>query len=65
MFGLLHKSDRNYDEAVKCYRNALKIDKVCIKLAFFQFARSSYSPSPCPGQLPNYERSLVLADSDA
>ena len=24
---LLHRSDRNYDEAIKCYKQALRIDK--------------------------------------
>ena len=28
VFGLLYRSDRNYEEAIKCYRNALRIDKV-------------------------------------
>lgn len=26
VFGLLYRSDRDYREAIKCYRNALKID---------------------------------------
>jgi tetratricopeptide (TPR) repeat protein len=26
VFGLLHRSDSNYKEAIKCYQNALKID---------------------------------------
>ena len=26
VFGLLHRSDVNYKEAIKCYQNALKID---------------------------------------
>eukprot|EP01135_Chromosphaera_perkinsii_P005803 Nk52_evm3s366 gene=Nk52_evmTU3s366 len=26
VFGLLHRSEKNYDEAIKCYRNALKND---------------------------------------
>ena len=30
VYGLLQRSDRKYDEAIKCYRNALKWDKVCI-----------------------------------
>ena len=28
MYGLLQRSDKKYDEAIKCYRNALKHDKV-------------------------------------
>ena len=28
VFGLLQRSDRKYEEAIKCYRNALKWDKV-------------------------------------
>eukprot|EP00123_Amoebidium_parasiticum_P017809 comp23996_c0_seq1/m.42678 comp23996_c0_seq1/g.42678 ORF comp23996_c0_seq1/g.42678 comp23996_c0_seq1/m.42678 type:complete len:829 (-) comp23996_c0_seq1:215-2701(-) len=27
VYGLLYRSDKNYDEAIKCYRNALRIDK--------------------------------------
>lgn len=27
VFGLIHKSDSNYPEAIKCYQNALKIDE--------------------------------------
>lgn len=29
VYGLLHKSDKNYEEAMKCYNQALKFDKVC------------------------------------
>ena len=28
VFGLVHKADRNYDEALKCYAQALKFEKV-------------------------------------
>jgi tetratricopeptide (TPR) repeat protein len=28
VYGLLHKSDKNYEEAMKCYNQALKFDKV-------------------------------------
>ena len=28
VYGLLQRSDHKYDEAIKCYRNALKWDKV-------------------------------------
>ena len=27
VYGLIYRSDRNYKEAIKCYLNALKIDK--------------------------------------
>ena len=27
VYALIHKSDRNYEEAIKCYRQACKIDK--------------------------------------
>mmetsp|Transcript_28646 Transcript_28646/g.46406 ORF Transcript_28646/g.46406 Transcript_28646/m.46406 type:complete len:923 (-) Transcript_28646:67-2835(-) len=27
VYGLLYRSDRDYNEAIKCYRNALKLDK--------------------------------------
>jgi peptide alpha-N-acetyltransferase len=32
VFGLLQRSDRKYDEAIKCYRNALKWDKENIQI---------------------------------
>ena len=28
VLGIVHKADRNYDEALKCYLRALKFDKV-------------------------------------
>lgn len=28
VYGLLQRSDKKYEEAIKCYRNALKWDKV-------------------------------------
>ena len=28
VYGLLQRSDKKYDEAIKCYRNALRWDKV-------------------------------------
>ena len=28
VFGLIYRSDKNYLEAIKCYRNALRFDKV-------------------------------------
>lgn len=30
VYGLLQRSDKKYDEAIKCYRNALRWDKVII-----------------------------------
>lgn len=27
VYGLLQRADKKYDEAIKCYRNALKLDK--------------------------------------
>jgi peptide alpha-N-acetyltransferase len=27
VYGLLHRSEKNYEEAMKCYKNALKYDK--------------------------------------
>ena len=27
ILGLMHRQDKNYEEAIKCYKNALKIDK--------------------------------------
>ena len=32
VYGLLQRADHKYDEAIKCYRNALKWDKVWISL---------------------------------
>lgn len=29
VYGIVHKADRNYEEALKCYLQALKFDKVC------------------------------------
>jgi len=38
VYGLLHKSDKNYEEAMKCYNQALKFDKVCaLRLANARF----------------------------
>ena len=42
VFGLLQRSDRKYDEAIKCYRNALKWDKV-------RHVRSSREPLSLTG----------------
>lgn len=32
VYGLLQRSDKKYDEAIKCYRNALKWDKDNIQI---------------------------------
>ena len=32
VFGLLQRSDKKYDEAIRCYRNALKWDKDNIQI---------------------------------
>ena len=29
VYGLVQRAYRKYEEAIKCYRNALKFDKVC------------------------------------
>ena len=34
VYGLLQRADHKYDEAIKCYRNALKWDKVYFVLLF-------------------------------
>lgn len=34
VYGLLQRSDKKYDEAIKCYRNALKWDKVGCQIRF-------------------------------
>ena len=35
VYGLLQRADHKYDEAIKCYRNALKWDKVRFWHHFF------------------------------
>ena len=35
VYGLLQRSDRKYDEAIKCYRNALKCDPVKFDLILY------------------------------
>ena len=37
VYGLLQRSDRKYDEAIKCYRNALKWDKVSCMMRIWKF----------------------------
>lgn len=32
VYGLVHRTNKKYDEAVKCYRNALKWDKENIQI---------------------------------
>ena len=32
VYGLVHRSNKKYDEAVKCYRNALKWDKENVQI---------------------------------
>ncbi|KAI8800034.1 NMDA receptor-regulated protein 1-domain-containing protein [Cladochytrium replicatum] len=32
VYGLLHRGDKNYDEAIKCYINALKFDKENVQI---------------------------------
>jgi hypothetical protein len=61
VFGLLQRSDRKYDEAIKAYRNALKWDKVNF-LSWSCF--SSLNGIPFPGQLANSAGSVTTADSD-
>ncbi len=39
VYGLLQRSDRKYDEAIKCYRNALRCDPV--RTYFRVFIRDS------------------------
>jgi peptide alpha-N-acetyltransferase len=49
VFGLLHKSDNNFPEAIKCYLNALKIDEnnqnILRDLSWLQVQVSE--PTPC------------------
>ncbi len=52
---LLHRGDQNYDEAIKCYKNALRIERdnmqILRDLSHLQ-ARSGlllFSPLPEPG----------------
>ncbi|KAF9578148.1 N-alpha-acetyltransferase 16, NatA auxiliary subunit, partial [Lunasporangiospora selenospora] len=37
VFGLLYRSDKNYEEAMKCYKNALNIDKASTMDFLFDF----------------------------
>ena len=32
VFRLLYRADNNYDEAIKCYKNALRIDKENVQI---------------------------------
>ena len=59
MYGLLQRSDKKYDEAIKCYRNALKWDKVHVVLS-----RIIVSCFLLLGQSPDLEGPLTVADSD-
>ena len=36
VYGLVQRAYRKYEEAIKCYRNALKFDKVCLLTPFFK-----------------------------
>ena len=45
MYGLLQRSERKYDEAIKAYRNALRWDKV----TFFLFVLSFQTFMKGPG----------------
>ena len=61
MYGLLQRSDKKYDEAIKCYRNALKWDKVC---AVVSVMYQCYVSPLFLGQSPDLEGPLTVADSD-
>lgn len=47
VYGLLYRADKNYDEAIKCYRNALRFDKdngqILRELAVLQLQTRQYS----------------------
>ena len=36
VYGLLHRSNRKYDDAISCYRNALRQDPVGILIVLFR-----------------------------
>jgi peptide alpha-N-acetyltransferase len=46
VYGLLYRSDKNYEEATKCYRHALKYDKENIQVlrdfSFLQIQMRDY-----------------------
>jgi tetratricopeptide (TPR) repeat protein len=42
VLGLVHKADRNYEEALKCYTQALRFDKVR-RLVIHQEVHCSYT----------------------
>jgi len=69
VYGLLQRSDKKYDEAIKCYRNALKWDKdnlqilrdlslLQIQMRDLEGYRVSYFEWKC---LYNYVRKLLCS----
>jgi tetratricopeptide (TPR) repeat protein len=53
---LLYRSDREYDEAIKCYKNALRMDRenltVMRDLALLQVGGGTACASCCTAVLP-------------
>jgi tetratricopeptide (TPR) repeat protein len=48
VFGLMHRSDRNYPEAIKSYLQALRIDKVTAPLCLAGFSSAAFDPPMVP-----------------
>jgi tetratricopeptide (TPR) repeat protein len=54
---LLHRSDRNYEEAIKCYKQALRIDKENPQI-FRDLALLQVNPIACCGALMQVEKGV-------
>lgn len=66
VYGLLQRSDKKYDEAIKCYRNALKCEKDNIQilrdLSLLQIQMrdlEGYRVSPAP-KIENIIKSIII-----
>ena len=68
VYGLLHRSERNYLQAIKCYRNALRLDTQVVASAWRPWPGSYGAvPSICyPACTPSSRLSCerLAADSD-
>lgn len=69
VFGLMHRSDRNYPEAIKSYLQALRIDKVTAHLPHEQRDYAAFDQltarCACTGQYEHIARSVSSADPNA
>ncbi|XP_012503657.1 PREDICTED: N-alpha-acetyltransferase 16, NatA auxiliary subunit [Propithecus coquereli] len=64
VYGLLQRSDKKYDEAIKCYRNALKLDKdnlqILRDLSLLQIQMRDLEGYRIPTNKIDYEYSELL-----